>query len=405
MSARQPAGRPTPTAPTVDDVLAAFLAQGLYGPMHLRAPTGSGGFEASYVPAAAVELIRIGGGVSFRDAIAVRGGRAFSDLPSLRPVVREINDAPEKAQPALLRPYQWTPSARAAWLARLEAVVEGFWSGVFRFHVDRPGWDGVRARTAVDVDVHEGPKRPDDHLSIEVFQVPDHVNAGVGILASGRGPRDNRMQLGASDVGPRPDNMLAERFSFRAERTGASDTDSIRLSMLAIRFRAGSNDPPKMTWHVQGDGPEPKVSARVRFDAIVRHMAEQGFDPGRARFVFDGPGRIARVVVGDGAAQHAAVHEFGHALGLKDEYARDHCAGLSGTGKPAGVPSDHDALARRVGLPGSVHENNEGMMSFGNLMRPSYAATCLWALRILTGVDDWVAGQAAAPSGAGNEKE
>lgn len=373
--------------------------------MHLRAPTGSGGFEVSYAPAAEVELLRIGGGVSFRDAIGFRGKRAFSDLPSLRSVVRQINEAPEAAQPDLLRPYQWTPSARAAWLARLEAVVEGFWSGVFRFRVDRPGWDAVRARTAVDVDVHEGQKVADDHLSIEVFQVPDTVNAEVGVLASGRGPRDNRMQLGASDVVPRPDNMLEERFEFRADRTGASDTDPIRLSMLAIRFKAGTDNPPVLHWHVQGDGPEPELSARARFDAIVRHMVEQGFDSKRARFVFDGPGQAARVIVGEGSAQHAAVHEFGHALGLKDEYARDRCAGLSGTGKPAGKPSDHDALARQVGLPGSVHENNEGMMSFGNLMRPSYAATSLWALRVLTGVPEWVVGQAVAPSGARNEDE
>ena len=211
VSARHPAETPERPVPAADPALAAFLARGLYGPMHLRAPTGRGGFEVSYAPAAEVELLRIGGGVSFRDAVGFRGGRAFSELPNLRSVVRQINEAPEEAQPGLLRPYQWTSSAQAAWLARLEAVVEGFWSGVFRFRVNRPGWGAVRARTAVDVDVHEGPKRADDHLSIEVFQVPDTVNAEVGVLASGQGPLDNRMQLGASDVAPRPDNMLQER--------------------------------------------------------------------------------------------------------------------------------------------------------------------------------------------------
>ena len=39
--------------------------------------------------------------------------------------------------------------ANRDWLARLQAVVEGFWSGAFAFRVGRPGWDAVAARTAV----------------------------------------------------------------------------------------------------------------------------------------------------------------------------------------------------------------------------------------------------------------
>ena len=49
-----------------------------------------------------------------------------------------------------------------------------------------------------------GARAPDDHLGLEVVMVPDDVNAGVGVLASGRDALDNRMALGASDVVPRP---------------------------------------------------------------------------------------------------------------------------------------------------------------------------------------------------------
>lgn len=396
---------PAPRGPG-DPALRAFLARGLYGPAHVRAPTGSGGFAVAYAPAAGVEWVRIGAAVTFRDGVELRGTQAVTAVPALRGKAREISAAPPGQQAALAAPYRWTPGARDAWLRRLEAVVEGFWSGAFHFVVARPGWESVQARTAVDVDVRPGARAPDDHLGLEVVMVPDDVNAGVGVLASGRDALDNRMVLGASDVLPRPDNMLVERFEFRPERTGASDTDSIRLTMLANRFRAGTPNPPAMTWHVQGDGPDPEASARARFDAIAFHMAAAGFDRGRLRFAFDGPGRAARAVVGDGIAQTAAIHEFGHVLGLKDEYARDRLAGMTGTGRPAGQPAGHDVLARSLGLPGAVHENNEGLMSFGSAMRPTYAATCLWALRRLTGVQEWRTGPPpAASTGAGQGEE
>ncbi|HOI11664.1 MAG TPA: hypothetical protein PK313_14390, partial [Myxococcota bacterium] len=55
-----------------------FVAQGLMGPMQVRAPTGIGGFDVSYSPAAEVELVRIGGGVVFKDVITLKGGWAHS---------------------------------------------------------------------------------------------------------------------------------------------------------------------------------------------------------------------------------------------------------------------------------------------------------------------------------------
>ncbi len=393
--ARESTRSPEPSTTTRQDAaLDAFMARGLYGPAHVRPPTGVGGFQVAYAPAAGVELIRIGAGVRFLDAVLVRGDRVSSDLPALRKLVRQINAAPPSEHLDLVRPYQWTPAARAAWLVRLERAVEQFWSGVFRFRVKRPGWEALSARTAVDVDVREGPKAADDHLAIDVTMVPDDHDALVRGLGSGHGPLDNRMVLGASDVGPRSDNMLEEKFEFRADRTSTSDMEPVRLTMLGNRFRSGTEQPPPMTWYVQGDGAAPEASAKARFDSISFHMVAEGFDPTRLRFAYDGTGQSARAVVGAGMAQNAAVHEFGHVLGLKDEYARDRCAGLSGTGKPgelpAGKPSAHDALARQMGLPGSVHENNEGLMSFGNLLRPSYAATSLWALRRVTGVPDWV---------------
>ncbi len=373
-------------------LLEGFLASPVHGPMHLRAPTGIGGFEASYSTAARVELLRIGGGVEFKDGITIEAGKLSTSIGSLRTEVRRLGNLPQVHWAHLLRPYQWTDSQKADWLQRLRTVVEGFWSGRFRFHATRPGWESLGATTALSIDVREGAKRADDHLALEVYRVPDDLSAGIGVLRSGGHAQDNRMTLASADVAPRADNLLASSVTFAPGAT--SPNSPATLTTLAIRFKAGSDTPPRMTWQVQGAGPgkQAEANARQRFAAIRDHMATAGFDASRLEFEFGGTGDWAFVVVGDGKPQNIAVHEFGHALGLKDEYAKDPGGLVNGTGKPAGTPSGHDALARQHGLPGSVHENHDGLMSFGNLMRPQYAGPYLWALKQVTRMPDWADG-------------
>lgn len=367
-----------------------FVAQGLMGPMQVRAPTGIGGFDVSYSPAAEVELVRIGGGVAFKDGITLNGGLAHTVISKLEPEVDRLNRLPTSFRNEDLRPYQWTDAEKAAWLKRLEAAVEGFWSGQFQFHATRPGWEALGARAALDVDVREGPKQADDHLALEVHKVPDDVSAGIGVLRPGKDALDNRMILGSSDVAPRNDSMLEESLAFAPG--GTTLANPATLDMLAVRFKAGSTTPPKVRLQVQGEGKDPEAMAKRRFARLRDQLVALGIAKERLEFVDGGTGSAAHCIVGDGGAQNIAVHEFGHALGLKDEYAQDPGGQVSGSGKPAGTPSGHDAMARQVGLPGSVHENHDGLMSFGNLMRPQYAAPFLWGLRQVTRMPDWAEG-------------
>lgn len=360
--------------------------------MHLRAPTGVGGFEASYATASQVELLRIGGGVEFKDGITIEAEQLSTSMGILKAEVRRLRNLPQSLWQQQLRPYQWTESEKADWLQRLRQVVEGFWSGQFQFHSDRPGWESVAATTALAVDVREGPKRTDDHLALEVYRVPDDLSAGIGALRPGGNAMNNRMTLASSDVAPRADNMLVASVTFSPGSQSLARPAA--LNTLAIRFKAGSESPPKMKWQVQGIGNEDQAEAHAaeRFAVIRDHMVTAGFDEKRLSYEFGGTGNWAFAVVGDGKAQNVAVHEFGHALGLMDEYAKDPGGLVDGSGKPAGTPSDHDRLARQHGLPGSVHENHDGMMAFGNLMRPQYAAPYLWALKKVTQMPDWTDG-------------
>jgi hypothetical protein len=97
--------------------------------------------------------------------------------------------------------------------------------------------------------------------------------------------------------------------------------------------------------------------------------------------------RIAWVVLGDGRGQTAALHEFGHAFGLGDEY--------DGPKADVGEGATHDDLVKRMRdefgqpLPGAIHEDNEGVMSRGDEIRPQHYATFQQALTDLTGITAW----------------
>jgi len=95
-----------------------------------------------------------------------------------------------------------------------------------------------------------------------------------------------------------------------------------------------------------------------------------------------------------GQAQTVAVHEFGHAFGLDDEYGAEF-----GAGRPAaGTPVDHDAATKKMtdasgtALPGAVVENNNNIMSVGGEVRAQHYSTFHEALRAVTGIEEWALG-------------
>lgn len=390
--------------------LASFRKGGVKGPRNLRAPTGVGGFQASYDPAGGVESIRIGGGVTFKDGMKLERGRAVPLHDNAKHSARIINGSPPADRAAAVAKWQWTPAQKADWLKRLESVVEGFWSRRFQFHSTKDYWEDLGATAVVDIDMKDGPKGPDDHLSLQTIKVPDDVALGVGVVQSGgRGPKDNKMTLGSSDVAGRTDNFLQSSLEFEPGQAMLMPAYEKKLKMLAIRFKAGTKDPPMLCFEVEGEGATPAIQAELtelRISMIRETLRQNGMDVGRMMFMEGGKGTSASLTVGDGKAQAVAIHEFGHALGLMDEYAVDKGGELSGVKEKAGDKSRHDSLARKVGLPGSVHENNDGLMSLGSAMRPSYGSTFLWALREISGSDRWAEGaprkvEPPKPTGAG----
>jgi hypothetical protein len=113
------------------------------------------------------------------------------------------------------------------------------------------------------------------------------------------------------------------------------------------------------------------------------------------------------VVFAGGEGQNVAAHEFGHMIGLGDEYAstpeRDALGNIvtdaegdavtrgliSGTGGDVGEATEHDQLGRDMGVGGSVYENDNSMMSLGSTIRPQHYATFMKALHEVTNITDW----------------
>ncbi len=79
--------------------------------------------------------------------------------------------------------------------------------------------------------------------------------------------------------------------------------------------------------------------------------------------------------------QNVMAHEFGHILGLGDEYVET----ANGYNRPAGALADHDQLAKDAGVPtGAVVGDDNRIMSTGNSVGPAHYATFADALRQLT---------------------
>jgi hypothetical protein len=93
-------------------------------------------------------------------------------------------------------------------------------------------------------------------------------------------------------------------------------------------------------------------------------------------------------MVGDGRTQVTMMHETGHMLGLGDEYSSPAGGFAPGAGTPGniGAPVAHSGLAAAMGngVPPAVSENNDNIMSVGNVVRPQHYSTFMEALTNVT---------------------
>jgi outer membrane protein OmpA-like peptidoglycan-associated protein len=113
--------------------------------------------------------------------------------------------------------------------------------------------------------------------------------------------------------------------------------------------------------------------------------------------------RIVEIEVKEFSSQQTTIkHEFGHILGLDDEYPT--ADATPATSRPVGTPVDHSALAQKL-IPGQqpiVAKHDESIMSNGEQVRPYHYVTFLEALGNMTGTSGtWGIEPGPGPGGKG----
>jgi hypothetical protein len=407
---------------------ADFISGGLKGPEDYRASTGIGGFNVSYDPHTHTMGVLLRGAVKFVDGMDFVDGSAVAIQPAAGASATAINALPAAQRQAAVAAWQWT-DGKDEFLQKFEGVVMGVWSAQHEFHCSEQYWEDLGALPSVDADVHEGDKAESDHMAMTVYKVPKDFVGTVGVVNSGKagwlddGATNNTMTLNSVDVDERTDDVLNTSLDFDPE--AATLKSAATAQMLAIRFQTGG--PVCNVCHTnitqlggvgisatcRGDGADPEASAKARFDAVSAAFVAGGMTDAATRltYAYGGTGTQCDLKVGDGVPQIIAAHEAGHMFGLGDRYSTTAGSGVSGTGPSVGLPSKHDQLATDEGLGSAKAANDDGIMSFGNEVRPADYATFLEALADVTGVS-WALGAtrpvvapgqtAPAPNGPGD---
>jgi hypothetical protein len=383
---------------------ALWRGTGVKGPKDLRPPTGLGGFAAAYDPRSEVLNIVLSGGVNFVDGISIDDHGVLSAAhANFGNAVTVLMALPLARRREAVKAWQWT-NEKAAWIQTFTQAVESVWSQRYDFHCKKPYWEDVNASVRVDVKIHDGAKQASEHMSLTTFKVPTGFAGGVGVVNSGAGgATNNTMTITSADVVPRTDNLLIWDVQFGARRVQLTHGASDRVQSLAKTFKAGSPrcsscgrmvpelGGPVLTIECQGDSRLPERSAHARFVAIKNALVAGGFVRAdeRVRERYAGKGHVCKLRSESGVPQTIAAHEAGHMLGLGDQYATGAGSMITGTGAGAGTASAHDQLAKDMGLEGAIHENNDNIMSLGNVVRPEHYVTFFWALQQVTDIPEW----------------
>jgi outer membrane protein OmpA-like peptidoglycan-associated protein len=419
----------------------AFHKSGVRGPHAIQSSTGIGGFSATYSPAADALTLSIKGSVVFEDGIKAKGSGFEAGDPGLAPVLARM-PPPGPRRTAFLAAFQWTPAEQAPFLADLARVVSDGWKEKHEFHVNRPQWQWIGAKVLVDIQVRKqeaAGRAADDHFSIKTVKVPpagttdaslqrgEQVNSLVAGDANRTNAFDQNMTLGSQDVNPSARPLLrtvpvffghdsdkirpAERTKIRnfaarwqGAAPGTAGSRPAKVELNAMTTASGKDEYNADLAQRRADAVRAELVA-AGFNSVATRVSDNPLGEAPAAGSEDANFRRVDMVPDGGQPQTTAVHEFGHAFGLDDEYGAEF-----GAGRPAaGTPVDHDAATKKMtdaggaNLPGAVVENNNNIMSVGGEVRPQHYSTFHEALRAITGIEEWALGpkQARPPAPPG----
>ena len=250
------------------------------------------------------------------------------------------------------------------------------WGGQFEFHVNRPQWQWIGARVVVDIQVRKqeaAGRAADDHFSIKSVKTPPEGagpnelqgREGVNSQVAGDNDRtnafDQNMTLSSQDILPSKNPLLATvPVFFEHDKSDIRPAERTKIRNFASKWQgaapgtAGSRPASvelKAMTTASGSDVYNQGLAQRRADAVKAELAAAGFNSVNTRVAEtplgetpaagseDANFRRVDMIPDGGGAQTVAVHEFGHAFGLDDEYGAEF-----GAGRPA---AGHGGRARR----------------------------------------------------------
>ncbi|HEX8275598.1 MAG TPA: DUF4157 domain-containing protein [Longimicrobiaceae bacterium] len=404
----------------------AFVAHGRYGPQDVLGGGGLGGFTAFYDPldGDGVLTVQLRTAVRFHDSLTVSpGGAVVPGLttPAFRRLAARLSALPRARRAEAVARYQWTPAERGndgTWISTLVPLVRDAWSGQHRFFLNLPHHEWIGAQVRIDVQAEDRERTPADHMQLDAWKVPETESLeDFGLhhqvhMGSDTDPRDQTMQLASTNLQPKYD-MLRLALPFAPGSAAVVG----RARELADRWIGLMNGAGRHPAHqetsvvvdahasaAEGASAAGADLARRRAEAVRDYLSAHGFRDvaGRVTLAVRDPAgsapadRRVDLVADGGERRIVALHEFGHAFGLDDEYSDPR------RGRPLGAEPQHDEMARQMTdmngarLPGAVVEQNAGVMSWGNQVRPRHYATFHHALTRVTSQFEWALGTRSA---------
>ena len=403
----------------------AFIARGVMpsaAGLTFQPSTGIGGFNVRYDPAASELVATLKVGIDFNDALTVdpTTGVVTPAIAGFAAAAASVTASNPGATPEAIAArvaevqadWQWSAQQRTDWVTDYETAAEGAWGGKHYFTSDR--WDDVFADVRVDLQVHAG-HLATDHCQATVFKDPPGNRSGPGAVVNSTtgSPSATTGQFRSSDITGTSDYLnyslqfesgsanLRTAFSTSLEAFG--DDGDKHLDKLIVDFQRGTPTGGAhitITGHASttGDGENNLRLSRRRAEAVASYLRTHGDKIAGSRITVEAVGaegaeadeswQRVDIRIGDGRAQVTMAHETGHMFGLDDEYASPPGGIAPGAGTPGqiGTPVAHSAISGAMGggVQAAVFENNDNIMSVGNVVRPQHYATFLEGLNLVT---------------------
>jgi outer membrane protein OmpA-like peptidoglycan-associated protein len=397
-----------------DPAREAFVNRGVMpsaAGLDFQSSTGIGGF--SYDPRTQSLSIRLRVGVVFANSLSIvrATGVVTPATPDFAAAAAQVTAnfaaIPDRVTEVTTN-WQWSADQQDDWRSRYEATVEGAWGGQHYFTSNR--WDDLFANVNVDVDVHNG-HRANDHCKATVYKVPEGSRAGPGAVVNstaGNATASTGTFTSAGLGAPFdflnyslqfPKDSADLRAAVSTSREASGDRGDQHLDKLIVDFQRGTptgGAHVTITGHASatGDSARNQRLSQRRADAVANYLRTRGQKIAGSRITVEAVGDTGAtadpswqrvdVSFGSGDPQVTMAHETGHMFGLDDEYASPPGGIAPGAGTPGaiGAPVAHSALSAAMGggVQAAVAENNDNIMSVGNVVRPQHYSTFLEAL-------------------------